>query len=363
MTSETFAKALTPAELKNMKSIVAAIKGKKNLPRHTEQTKALYDPIRDGITYSALETFRRCKEMSRLNLQGVSSRGSSTALVFGTIAHGALQAVYDAVRTERLPPGVPASPYVARVLELTEATWKRDNPRASQDTMQSLEFSMTLAHAILPKYFSYWKDDFTGGVKWLSLEKEFKIPVSIPVSWQREPFQTFLRGKMDGNYEENGLWLFETKTKSHIDDETLSDILPFELQINIYLWAMRRMHKRRPRGVRYNLIRRPQLRQRKTETMGQFALRCADDVKARPDWYFMRLDMEVTRQDLDAFEGELMDLLSDFFGWWYGHDGHYKNSGQCENKYGKCHYLPICGRKEFATFYRRDTVFRELEEF
>lgn len=359
---------LSSAELHQLKNIVQEIRRRKNLPRIVSGVRnpageLFYDPLRDGVTYSALEVFRRCKEMSRLNLRGITSRATSTSMVFGQIAHGALQTVYDAVRTKRLRPGVPSPEYVKRVLELTEGVWKRENPRASSETMQHLEYSMLLAHATLPKYFNYWSGDFTGKIKWLALEKEFKIPVAVPVTWQAKPFKTFLRGKMDGNFRQDGLRLFETKTKSHIDDETISAILPYELQVHIYMWAMRRMHRELPSGVRYNLIRRPQLRQSKKETLHQFAMRCADDVKKRPDWYYMRLDMDVSRHDLDAFEGELMDLLADFLGWWYGHEGHYRNSGQCENKYGKCHFLPICGRKEFATFYRRDTVFRELEEF
>ena len=352
---------LSTAELKRLRNVVAQIRQRPNLVKTGD--KAFYDPVRDGVTFSVLSGFRRCKELSRLNLKGVTSRGSSAAIVFGTIAHGALQAVYDAVRTKRLPVGVPSREYVHGVLRATEATWKRENPRASQDTLKFLEFSMLLAESVLPRYFTYWSDDFTGKVKWLNLEREFRIPVKVPVHWQSTPFKTFIRGKMDGNFRDHGLRLLETKTKSHIDDETISSILPYELQVNIYLWAMRRLHKERPAGVRYNLIRRPQLRQSKKETLDQFARRCVSDVFARPDWYFMRLDMDVNEQDLAAFEGDFMDLLADFLGWWYGHDGHYKNSDQCENKYGKCHYLPLCGRREFATFYTREKVFRELEEF
>lgn len=326
-----------------------------------------YDPERDGVTYSVLETFRACREKARLGLRGLTSARVSSSMVFGTIAHATLQTVYDDLRHRRLKPGTPPPAYVKKVLEGTETAWKRENPRANAETVQSLEFSMSLAEAVMPKYFDYWKDDFTL-VQWLEIEKEFRIPVAIDVPGFRM-VKTFVRGKMDGNFlmgKSIGglfpLWLLETKTKAHISEETLADLLPHELQVGIYIWAMSHLHKRLPTGVRYNLIRRPGLRQKQSENIQQFAQRCADDVRARPDWYFVRLDMNINQRDQDKFKGEFDDLLEDFLGWWYGQRGHYKNSGQCENKYGTCHFLPVCGRKDYIGLYKRDTVFKELEE-
>jgi hypothetical protein len=227
--------------------------------------------------------------------------------------------------------------------------------------LQHAEFSLLMADAILPKYFKYWHDDFSV-VTWQEIEHEFKIPISIRLIDGRN-VPTFIRGKMDGNFRlHGGLYLFETKTQSHIDEETTALVLPHELQVNIYLWAMSRIHKERPSGVRYNLIRRPQLRIKKTESIREFAQRCALDVLERPDFYFMRMDMRIGQADMDRFEGEFHDLLSDFLSWWYGLAGHYKESSNCRNRYGTCWMLPLCGRKDFGTFYVRDTVFRELEE-
>lgn len=322
-----------------------------------------YDPERDGVTYSVLESFRACRERARLGLRGLTSSKISTGMVFGTVAHSTLQTVYDDLRHHRLPPGIPAPPYVKKVLKATETAWKLENPRASADTIQSLEFSMTLADAVMPRYFQYWADDFSK-VKWLEIEKEFRIPVVVKAPWHpKKKISTFVRGKMDGNFlQAKDLWLLETKTKAHITEEIIADLLPHELQVGIYTWAMGHLHGRLPKGVRYNIIRRPGLRQKQSESVGQFALRCAEDVRVRPDWYFVRLDMEITQQDQNKFLGEFRDLLQDFLGWWYGAYGHYKNSGQCENKYGTCHFLAVCGRKDYIGLYKRDTVFRELEE-
>jgi len=344
---------MTP-ELAKLKKLV------QQLPRSASTTgPAFYDPVRDGVTFSILSQFRRCREMARLSLKGITSIGQSGSMVFGNIAHATLQTVYGANAVVKRPPNPNR---VLAELRTVESLWKEDNPRADRDALESLEFTMILSEAIMPFYFQYWKDDFAK-VKWIAAEKEFKLPIHVQ-SPHREGMKDIIpvRGKMDANFERGkDLWLFETKTKSQIEDDVIADMLPHELQVNLYMWAMRRIYKRDPKGVRYNLIRRPQLRIRKAETVAEFARRCVADVKARPDFYFIRLDMQVTHQDLVKFELEFQDLLEDFVGWWYG-GPHYKNSDECRNKYGRCHFLPICGRKDYATFYRRDRVFRELEE-
>lgn len=353
-------RALTQKEIKQLAAVIAEVRrANLNLPKGE---RPFYDPQRDGVTYSLLSGFRQCKELARLNLKGVTSRGDSESLVFGNLSHGALEAIYDAVRTKRLRRAVPDARYAKDVLQVMETTWKRDNPRATRESLQYLEKSMALAEAVLPRYLSYWAGDFTGGVRWLALESEFKIPITVSVPWG-PPIKTFVRGKMDGNFIESARkWLFETKTKGFIDEEMIASILPHELQVNVYLWAMRRIYKEVPAGVRYNLIRRPQLRQKKSENFHQFTVRVAEDVVARPEFYFIRMDMDVTKHDLYKFEEEFDELLIDFLSWWYGHGSHYKNSGNCRTPWGKCHFLALCGRRDTVPFYKRATVFRELEE-
>lgn len=332
-----------------------------NLWDATVPPPAFYDPERDGVTFSLLSAWRQCRELARLGLHAVTSKGSSQALVYGTIAHAVLQVVYEARRLKKIT-GVPSQEFIMATLAQVEEQFKRENPRASQEVLQHLEFSMALAEGTMPFYFNYWKTDFTGTVKWRAIESEFKIPRLVILPSGRI-VKTFVKGKMDGCFDDPLLKLFETKTKTRIDEGTIADVLTLDLQVHIYMWAMMALFKQRPDGVRYNIIRRPALRQKKGESLKQFANRCAADIRARPDFYFIRMDMAVTQRDMDAFDGEFQDLLIDFLGWWYGENGHYKNSGNCENKYGTCAMLSICGPdRDFSRFYLRKTVFRELEE-
>ena len=216
---------------------------------------------------------------------------------------------------------------------------------------------------MLPAYVKYWYKDYTD-LKWEKVEGVFKVPFSVK-DRQGTEYETFLRGKIDGSFQlkNGGTWLFETKTKSRIDEEILADILPFEMQANIYLSVLRRIDKKNPSGLLYNIIRRPSLRQRKSESIKSFADRITQDVKERPDWYFVRMEMSVDPTEIDRFEMGLEDLVSDFLLWWSGKSGHYKNTNHCQNKFGVCPFIALCLRNEKSNYFKRESVFRELQEW
>lgn len=338
---------------------------------HAVQDAApFYDPERDGVTFSLLDQFRACRELARLGLKGVTRMDSSLALVFGGIMHEFLRLYYHdmetrTIRAKNFATASSFQPYVGKRLHELETLWRTENPHASAETLQHLELTLLLAEAVLPTYCHYWREDFDK--HWEQLEEEFKIPRMVTIrdaEGRPRIVHTYLRGKVDGVFllgQNARPWLFETKTKSRIEEGTLADIMPFELQVNIYLHSLVSRGEF-PAGVLYNVIRRPALRQKMAESLKQFALRTIQDVKERMDFYFVRMEMAVEKADLDRFEGEFTDLLTDFLEWWYGIGAHYRNSRECENKYGKCRMLEICGRRDYTPYFIRSTVFRELEE-
>lgn len=321
-----------------------------------------YDPEIDGVTNSLLSTWGACREKARLSLKGVTRRGSSFPLTFGGITHWLLEHVYEDHRMGRLKHGVTVA-YVKSYLQKAETLWRQENPMADALAFQYYELTIMLNELLMPIYFEHWrKKDFVE-TEWVGLESEFRIP--FEVTRNGITYKTKLRGKRDGMFRKankKGLWLFETKTKSRIDEGTLVDMLPFESQINLYLVAMWLETNEMPRGVRYNIIRRPGLRQKKTENLKSFALRMGDDIRKRPTWYFLRQSMEVDPKELDRYYGELEDRVWEFIHWWKGFGGHWKESSHCENKYGVCQNLSICSQQDYSAFFIRDRVFRELAE-
>jgi hypothetical protein len=320
-----------------------------------------------------LNQFRKCKELARLSLAGMTRADSSLGMVFGTVVHGFLQHYYNAIQqnvvTARMV-GTESSirDYVMEELGRVHATWLAENPRADARTLEYLELTMAMAEATMPMYCRYWREDFEK--QWIAQEQEFTLPHrSADPRLADRP--TFLRGKIDGAFlESHGdrPWLFETKTKVRIEEGNLADIMPYELQVNIYLRALMggALHAAYrntvPGGVLYNIIRRPGLRQKQNESVKAFAQRMIADVRSRLDWYFIRMTMVVTQEDFDRFDGELHDTIDDFLLWWYGLGPHYRNSDNCENKFGTCHMLEWCSHRNQAPYFIRSTVFRELEE-
>lgn len=316
-----------------------------------------YDVDKDGVNASLLGRWLSCREKARLYLLGWAPKRLTSGRIFGVIIHGVNDEIYTAYQNGDLE-ALPSRKRILREIAKMESRWKKSNPRADGESLQNLEMQCALAEAILPVYYQFWHKDLTH-TDWMSLEHKFKVPIA----------NTKLIGRMDGNFKplkgRKVLWLFETKTKSHIGERgesSLVDILPHELQVNLYLGAVQILYKEVPGGVVLNIIRRPGQRLKKGEGPKSFADRVAADVRRRPEYYFMRIRMSVDRADLARVQREHDALIRDFVQWAKGKGYHYRNSGECENKYGRCEYLGICGRQDFTGMYQRKPRVRDVEE-
>jgi hypothetical protein len=348
------------------------VKLKTTKATHISLPVAFYDPERDGVTHSLLTAFKNCRERAKNVLEGWTDNKTSGSITFGNITHELLRRVYEAHRHTPFTDLAEVQEYAADQLDGLEALWKEEHPLADAEDLESLELTMLTLHAVMPLYFRHWRLDFEQK-RWEQLESEFKLPTPVQAFVNRQgvrvpvgtPYTTMRRGKMDGAYragKRNRIRLFETKTKARVDEAAIGDVLSFEQQVNIYMGALTTLENEHPSGVMYNVIRRPQLRQKKTENLKQFAQRIVDDVKARPDWYFVRLQMDVTKAEIDAAQRDLEGLLLDFLAWWHGHAPHYRNSDHCDGKYGKCPFLKKCASGDTTGLHKRSRVFMELEE-
>ena len=127
-----------------------------------------------------------------------------------------------------------------------------------------------------------------------------------------------------------------------------------------YLYVLRVITGRKPRGVLYNVLRRPQLRQKKDETFSEFIMRVGVDLKERPEHYFHRWEVPVSEDEMDAFERDLAIYVKDFIAWHEGSLSHYKNPRACLQPWA-CEFLPICGAGRREGFYTRERLFQELD--
>lgn len=330
------------------------------------KTAPFYDPERDGVTYSLLDKFKSCREFARLALQGWTGKFPSFALTYGGLMHHILREGYERVLIHQ-DRRVPTTQDVMRWLTETGELWYRENPTKTDVAVQIFEESLLKAGVILPSYFKYWQTDFTERM-WMDVENEFRIPFGVTFpSGKKVTVQ--LRGKTDGLFTKpkskrnpKGARVFETKTRTTIDEQELVDTMPFNLQTGIYILAAQHITKRMPAEVEMNLIRKIALRQGKNESLEAYERRMRADVQARPDWYFVRMSMAVDPEDVDRMRGEVNALIADFLMWWYGELGHYKNDKSCYLYHRPCDMIRICGHNDTSGVFKRRTVFSELED-
>jgi len=281
--------------------------------------------------------------------------------------HYCLERAYDGGRSLNLAA-------IQVVLRDYHALWRKEMVRPTSQQEVDQELTYGLVAATLPRYFIVRGDDFipqkkvTRGqlvrpVEWLKLEQQFNVPFLLP-----DGRTIRLRGKFDGSFRchRQKLWLFETKTKSRIDEEGLQDCLPLDIQVMLYLLAQQIIYGEQPEGVLYNVIRRPGQRRRVKEPLVEFFRRVADDVNdpKRTDHYFLRWEMAITRHEIEDWVGRtLVPMLTEVCDWFEGKAPHYMNEEALITKYGRSPLYDAVLKGDFSRCFRRVVAFNELSDF
>lgn len=326
---------------------------------------SFYDPARDGVTFGLLSTFLACREKARLFLEGWSGTDTIFALLYGGITHHILQNAYQTCTS------APTGAWVRDQLTDIETTWYKENPRPRAKAEEMLHEALMKNEMVMPEYFKYWRSDFDPSHReWIEIESSFTLPWTVTTP-QGNVLSTFLRGRIDGAYRIPGIKskrrraaprLLETKTRSDIDEQLIIDTMPQERQLSTYVSVLRKKTGLTPAGAQLNIIRKPMLRKSAKEDWAQFARRIQHDVQTRPDWYFVRMEMTVTAQEIDTSEKELDQLIADFLLWYAGESGHYKNTNSCVMYRRPCDFVKVCSHGDYTGLVKRDIVFRELED-
>lgn len=318
--------------------------------------KRFWNLYTDGLTQSAIAKFLICPEKFRLYLeQGWGAEEIGGARGFGSLFHRALEQVYRAQGGEP-PESFDIQAALKRCQSAEEARLARRDASARQ--WQDFEKDLAISEVLLSAYFEKWNRDFER-FRWESLEQTFQadFPVgrrgAIPI-----------RGKLDGalRTKDGRLWLFETKTKSVIDDPTLIEKLHFDLQVGVYLWAMEQIFNERPAGALYNLVKRPTLRQKKSETLPQFARRVAEDIQADPGAYFRRYEVRITPAQQDRLLSEIAHTLTRIERAYLREDPYPRSGGNCVHYNRNCEFLAYCANGVSHIYAQRDAPFPELED-
>lgn len=326
----------------------------------------LWDLHRDGVTQGLLSNFLTCPEKCRLaSVEGLSQVRTGGALAFGSLVHDVLDQVYSHVMRKKNCDNwdiFTSSVMSVALRDKEKADRAVINERGGTDpeALNMLEENYGKAEGILPGYLKKWANDFDD-VEWIALEQMFETPITFQME-DGETVTLKIRGKRDGVFrsrKSGRLYLFETKTKGRIDEDGIMDRLVFDLQVMLYLWSMWKDFGEMPQGVVYNIIRNPQLKQKKNESLKQFIDRIQFDTEARPDFYYMRYNSDITARDMVDWEKEFISILRQLVRWYRG-QFNWKNSSACSMGGFNCQFLSVCSRNDRTSFRTREVPFPEL---
>lgn len=307
-----------------------------------------YDIKENGVTQGLLSMFMRCREETAIWMRGLEPVRTSQGLQFGTLAHVVLETIYGKKRTEP-----PSRGEVFKALEKARITYFEERGgRLSAEEEGYMESNLAMLEAVMPHYFTYYKKDFLK-VKWAELEKKFVIPSPVE--------GVHMTGRRDGAYWlGKELWLRENKTKGRIEEDVLSDTLAFDFQNSFYIYALAQEYKVWPKGVLYDIIRRPGEKQKVGESLPAYSRRIEERVKKEPEFYFIRYEVSIPKTEHTRFVGELESIIREFKAWVEKELPTYRNTSSCIQRWGPCKFLPICANNELGLYRKRKELFPEL---
>jgi hypothetical protein len=128
---------------------------------------------------------------------------------------------------------------------------------------------------------------------------------------------------------------------------------------------MQALHGEVPKGVLYNILRRPGERRKKDESMADFSSRIEGNILKDEDHFFERIRITFSPQEIEEHIARTMVLVEKFYGWWKETIANKDsrcldwNSGECNSKYGVCSMLQACANKDFSIYSRRSPIVAE----
>ena len=296
--------------------------------------------LEDGITQSLLSSYLCCpfRGLLKFNRWCHDSKRANTR--FGSAFHEMLDKAYSKKK----------APTDKALMSELEAYLTSSSDYTTKELEQREEDKAVL-HAVLRNYYRHYARDFK--------DKNFKrVEKSYDVEWNGWR----LRGKIDGEYLDGKgrVRLMEHKTKSRIDEDTMMQKLAFDFQNLMYITMYEAETGKKVYGTLYNVIRRPGLHRKAAETLKQFADRVAEDVAARPEHHFKRIEIMYSAKDKALFKQELNEILNDLeFRLDVGVEKFYRNRFACDLPF-KCEFLEACASGHLGGYTQQESLFPEL---
>ena len=190
-------------------------------------------------------------------------------------------------------------------------------------------------------------------------EVGFRIPLRNPKSGRPSRRHTF-QGVIDGIWTGDEVVLGEWKTAAQVSNEYMQR-LEIDFQVSAYMWAASQLFGKPVRKMVYRVVKKPTIRQKKTEELEEYTERLTNDYIERPDHYFFEAIVERTDEQLNDWAVQA----------WATHQRilQIRNGGvairstqSCLNR-GRCPYFDLCvgavTKDAFRVLEQRHTELKE----
>lgn len=250
----------------------------------------------------------------------------------------------------RIPPKAPA--FGTLIHNLLAQHYGAPPASTSEQPWDPLEREVVLAQAraILAAYAAHDPVQRHGHTV-LAVERTVVVPMPTPHGRART---AALAGKIDliSRDAHGNVWLWDHKTCSVF---AAPDWLRLDLQMRLYLYAAQELGLN-PVGIVYNMLRKPQLQRRKTESPGAYEERLRQDILARPNFYFRTELLTSSPELVEEVRAELIAYRRVV-----GKGPYVRNAEAC--RHTGCVYMDLCLRDSPLTRaqYRREEPHSELE--
>jgi hypothetical protein len=196
-------------------------------------------------------------------------------------------------------------------------------------------------------------------------ELGFSLPLINPATGRmsrRHSLQGVIDGVWQFTHPDYGgdVVLGEWKTAAQVSDEYMQR-LEIDFQVSTYLWAASRHYGRPVRRVIYRVVKKPTIRQKKTEELDDYVDRLKRDYMERPEHYYFETVVERTDEQLSnwaeqawATHQRILQIRNGAIA--------IRSTQSCLNR-GRCPYFDLCvgavTKDAFKVLDRRHTELKE----
>lgn len=289
-----------------------------------------------NLSHSRISVFNGCKRKFRLKyIDKLLPKTQKMSLHFGKLFHASISEMYLTGDLKK------ANEIIENETNIVDKFY------FNQKDFDDLEWAETVLKAGVQHWYTefYYNDVHRRGLTVIGIENKYKnVPIINPKTKRssRNFKYTFIPdmiAELDGK-----LWLFEYKTASRVDMSYFSK-LAIDQQIVGYMSFLEKALNRKFEGVIYRILKKPQIRQKQTETRSDFFNRL---LKIVPDC-ISEHKIYISDSDIHEFKSDLWGNANSI-GYSIKNKIYPKNTGNCMS-FGKCEYLPICTNASGADDY------------